>query len=104
MLVAYGKMPFHLDNSGYANDLIYTTPTNYYIDGVSNGTNFSDFVIDNYVRLYELLRYLGCGEDLTLGYLNQIYRKFIASNKWIESNAELFEVQGSTYSYANQGM
>ncbi len=79
-------MLFQIDKEGLANDLIYTTPTNYPID--SNLDN--DFFIKKYVALDELLRYLQYEENLTQKDLLVIYKKLIANNRWISHHLELF--------------
>lgn len=84
-------MLFNVNDNGLANDLIYTTPTNYLIEGINPKVNVpSDFIISNYVELEELLKYLKYGVDLTQNDLNQIYRKLITHNKWLKHHKELF--------------
>lgn len=89
-LVCRGML-FNVNEDGLANDLIYTTPTNYPIRGIEPKTNVdSEFIIDNYVELEELLKYLKYGVDLTQRDLNQIYRKLITHKWWLEHHRELF--------------
>ena len=89
-LVCRGML-FNVNEDGLANDLIYTTPTNYPIKDIQPKINVeSEFVIDHYVELEELLKYLKYGIDLTQNDLNQIYRKFITHKWWLEHHKELF--------------
>ncbi len=79
-LVCRGML-FNVNDVGLANDLIYTTPTNYPINGKQPKVDIeSQFVIDHYVELEELLKYLKYGVDLTQNDLNQMHRKLIANN------------------------
>lgn len=89
-LVCRGML-FNVNEDGLANDLIYTTPTKYPIrDKNPEIETESQFVIDCYVELEELLKYLKYGVDLTQNDLNQIYRKFIVHKWWLEHHIELF--------------
>lgn len=89
-LVCRGML-FNVNNDGLTNDLIYTTPTNYPIrDKQPKIDVASEFVVDHYVELEELLKYLKYGVDLTQSDLNQIYRKLITHDWWIEHHMELF--------------
>lgn len=82
-------MLFNVNEDGLANDLIYTTPTNYPIDGIEPKFEVeSDFIIKLYAELDELLKYMGFGIDLTQSDLNQIYRKLIAHCYWIWHHAD----------------
>lgn len=84
-------MLFNVNENGLANDLIYTTPTNYPISGIEPKIDVDrKFIIDDYVELEELLKYLKYGVDLTQSDLNQIYKKFITRNWWLEHHLELF--------------
>ena len=57
-LVCRGML-FNVNEDGLANDLIYTTPTNYPIrDKEPNIDVESEFIIEHYVELEELLKYL----------------------------------------------
>lgn len=85
------SMLFDVNEQGLANDLIYTTPTNYVIQGIQSKSNIeSQFVINHYVELEELLKYLKYGVDLTQGDLNQIYKKLIVNRWWLNNHMELF--------------
>lgn len=86
---SYRGMLLNVNDDGLSNDLIWTTPTNYPIMGKSTSDDI-DFVIDEYVELGELLKYLKYGVDLTQKDLLKIYRKLIVSSYWIEHNMELF--------------
>lgn len=82
-------MLFNVNKNGLADDLIYTTPTNYRIDGIESKIDVeSDFIIKLYVELDELLKYMGYGIDLTGSDLNQIYRKLIVHYYWIWHHAD----------------
>lgn len=71
-------MLFNVNQDGLAHDLIYTTPTNYSIEEISPKTDIkSEFGIQHYVELNELLKYLNYGIDLTQNDLDQIYRELI---------------------------
>lgn len=64
--IIYRGMLFNVNENGLANDLIYTTPTNYQIEGIEPKIEGeSELVIDKYVELEELLKYLNYDEDLT---------------------------------------
>ena len=104
-LVCRGML-FNVNEDGLANDLIYTTPTNYPIKDREPKINVeSEFIIDHYVELEELLKYLKYGVDLTQNDLNQIYRKFITHKWWIEHHRELFgwEKMGNGMGYCSGG-
>ncbi len=89
-LVCRGML-FNVNEDGLANDLIYTTPTNYPIKNEKPNIDIeSEFVITNYVELEELLKYLKYGIDLTQNDLNRIYRKLITHKWWLEHHMELF--------------
>ena len=84
-------MLFNVNEDGLANDLIYTTPTNYPIEGIQPKVNVeSEFIINHYVELEELLKYLKYGVDLTQNDLNEIHRKLITHKWWLEHHRELF--------------
>lgn len=87
-LVCRGML-FNVDDFNRANDLIYTTPVNYPISGLSKDED-SSFTIEHYVELNEILKYLKYGEDLTQRDLNKIYKTLICSNKWLQRNKNLF--------------
>ena len=84
-------MLFDVNEDGLAKDLIYTTPTNYPIEGIQPKNNVeSEFIITHYVELEELLKYLKYGVDLTQSDLNEIFRKLITHDWWLEHHRELF--------------
>lgn len=98
-------MLFNVNEKGLANDLIYTTPTNYPIEGVQPKENVeSEFIINNYVELEELLKYLKYGEDLTQNDLNQIYKKLITHKWWLEHHMELFGWKKMSIGYGSGGI
>lgn len=89
-LVCRGML-FNINDDGLANDLIYTTPTGYPIQNIEPKIEVeSEFIIQNYVELEELLKYLNYGIDLTQNDLDQIFRKFITHNWWLKHHMELF--------------
>lgn len=89
-LVCRGML-FNVNENGLANDLIYTTPTNYPIEGVKSKIDIeSEFIINHYVELEELLKYKKYSVDLTQFDLNQIYKEFITNNWWLNHHMELF--------------
>ena len=83
-------MLFKLNHNSLAQDLIYTTHNYYPLDNYSNN-NDSKFIIQNYVKLEHLLKYLEFCELLNQVELNAIYKQFISHNWWIEHNSELFD-------------
>lgn len=87
-LVCRGML-FNVNDFGLANDLVYTTPVNYPIKGISPDTE-DPYVIESYVELDEVLKYLKYGEDLTQHDLNKIHRTLLSNNKWLRRNRELF--------------
>ena len=102
-LVCRGML-FNVNENGLANDLIYTTPTNYPIEGVEPKIDVeSEFVINHYVELEELLKYLKYGVDLTQSDLNQIYRKLITHKWWLEHHMELFGWEKMSVGYCSGG-
>lgn len=99
-LVCRGML-FNVNEDGLSNDLIYNTPANYPIEGISPKIDIqSDFVIEDYVELDELLKYLKYGVDLTQHDLNQIYRKLINRNWWLKHHMELFGWKKDEYGYS----
>lgn len=84
-------MLFRVDENGLANDLVYTTPNPYRIDGIEpQQETDKNLIINNYVELEELLKYLKYGEDLTQKDLNAIHKKLITHDRWLRSHMELF--------------
>ena len=80
---------FSKNNDGTATDLIYATDYNYSIKNLDYDNN-SFYYIDEYIRLDELLRYLGYNNDLTQSDLNRIYKKFVLQSRWLRNNRETF--------------
>ena len=82
---------YQKDKYGLGDDLVYTVPISYPIVGTeySNNDNFN-FLINNYVELDEILKYLKFNEDLTQKDLNKIYRQLITKKDWIKRNQHLF--------------
>lgn len=98
-------MLFNVNENGLTNDLIYNTPTNYPIKGIKSNIDISnEFIIENYVELEELLKYLKYGVDLTQNDLNKIYKKLITHRWWLEHNKELFGWKKSNYGYSSGGI
>lgn len=98
-------MLFNVNEDGLANDLIYTTPTNYPIEGIQPKVNVeSEFIISRYVELEELLKYLKYGVDLTQNDLNEIYRKLITHKWWLEHHRELFGWKKMSIGYGSGGV
>lgn len=84
-------MLFNVNEKGLANDLIYTTPTNYLIDGIKPKVYvMTKFFIYNCVNLDEFLKYKDFGIYLTQDNLDEIYREFIVSDLWLRNHMELF--------------
>ena len=103
-LVCRGML-FNVNEFGLANDLVYTTPVTYPIKGISEDKE-SNFIIEHYVELNEILKYLEYGEDLTQRDLNKIHKTLIANNKWLRRNSDLFglkKVDGG-YSLEDDGI
>ena len=82
-------MLFNINDDGTANDLIYKTSINYPILDLSDNID-KQFIINKYVCIDKLLKYLGYGVDLSQGDLNQIYKLLIVRNKWLKHNKQLF--------------
>lgn len=102
-LVCRGML-FNINEDGLANDLIYTTPTKYPIkDKYPKIDVESEFIIDHYVELEELLKYLKYGVDLTQGDLNKIYKTLIANNHWLKHNMKLFGWKKTSYGCHTNG-
>ena len=98
-------MLFNVNDEGLANDLIYTTPTNYPIEGIQPKVNVeSEFIINHYVELEELLKYLKYGVDLTQKDLNEIHRKLITHKWWLEHHHELFGWKKMSVGYGSGGI
>lgn len=101
-LVCRGML-FSVDELGFANDLVYTTPVNYPISGISEDKN-NNFTIEHYVELDEILKYLRYGEDLTQRDLNKIQKTLLCSNKWLRRNRELFGYDSSQNCFSDNGI
>ncbi len=105
-------MLFKVDDNGLTKDLIYTTPTQYPIEGIEPKIDIeSEFVVKHYVELEELLKYLKYGVDLTQADLNSIHRKLISHKSWLEQHMELFgwkklrdEKTGTPMGYGSGGI
>lgn len=103
-LVCRGML-FNVNEDGLAKDLIYTTPTCYPIEGIEPKINVeSDFVINHYVELEELLKYLKYGVDLTQHDLQRIHRKLITHKWWLEHHMELFGWKKCAIGYGSGGI
>ena len=97
-------MLFNVNENNLAKDLIYTTPENYVIEGIEPKIEVeSDFIIQHYVELEELLKYLKFGEDLTQRDLNKIYRKLITHNRWLKHHMKLFGYKKLAIGYGSDG-
>ena len=98
-------MLFNLDENELAHDLVYTTQTNYPIEGIeSKITSSNDLKIEEYVELEELLKYLNYAEDLTQYDLNRIHSKLITHRRWLENHMELFGWKKSKIGYCSGGI
>lgn len=84
-------MLYKLDDENHAEDLVYTTPSHYLIEGKSLTQDmYAPFQIENHVELEELLKYLKYGIDLTQKDIESIYKKLIIHRKWLQKHMELF--------------
>lgn len=94
------QMLIRVNDQKLAEDLIYDTPINYPILGFeAEGNTSSDFVIDEFINLEELLKYLDFRESLTQENLNDIYKLLIEKRKWLMKNSKLFGYGKSRYNY-----
>ena len=102
-LVCRGML-FNVDDDNLANDLIYTTPTKYPIKDVEPKIEVqSDLLITDLVELDEVLRYLDYGIDLTQRDLNQIHRRLVTNDRWLNKNHELFGWQETKMGWVSGG-
>lgn len=98
-------MLFNVTSNNLANDLIYTTPVNYPINGITEIANIkSNFIIENYLELGELLKYSKYKDKLTQSDLIKIFKKIISSEEWLSKNYELFGLEKSRYGYVLSGV
>lgn len=82
---------FEVNEEGLANDLIFTTPTNYNIEGITGARSTkSPFIIVNSVSLSEFLKYTNYGEELTQYDLYFIFKNLIIRNKLLEQYKGIF--------------
>lgn len=82
---------FNVNNKGYANDLIYNTPYNYPVLELCNDEYIdSRNIITRYVKLDNLLKYMGYNKDLSNGDLNDIYNKLLVHSSWLKHYRHLF--------------
>ncbi len=90
----YRGMLYSVDENNLANDLVYTTPTNYSIDGLGEVVLSKpvNFVLTNNIQLDELLKYLGFREDLTRNDINKIFNMLIKHKNWLMTHLDLFGV------------
>lgn len=96
-------MLFSIDNN-VSNDLIYTTPSNYSIEGLSSSIETpSEFKIKDWCSMEEVLKYLGYGEELTQKELNQIFKKLICRRNWLDKHIELFGWKKTGLGYTSGG-
>lgn len=99
------RMLFSVNNDDLTNDLIYDTPNNYPIEGISPRKEIqSKFIVQHYVELEELLKYLKFGENLTQKDLDKIYRKLLVRNWWLNHHQELFGYRKTTIGYVSDGI
>lgn len=97
-------MLFSINNNDMAEDLVYDSPNDYNIEGIEPKLNlFDDFIVTEYAKLEELLKYLKYGEDLTQEDLNQIYRRFLVHGWWLKRHLELFGLQKVENGYVSNG-
>ena len=84
-------MLFNISKAGVASDLMYTTPLDYYVEGIKPQIEISkEFIIEEYANLNELLEYLKYGKQLTQDDLRKIYRKLLVHRWWLDRHIELF--------------
>ncbi len=87
-------MLFNVNKDGLANDLIWTTPSHYLIEGINPKVDvITKFYISDYVKLEELLKFWKYDVALTQRDLNRIYKKLIANKDWLKNHRELFGFQ-----------
>ena len=97
-------MLFSINKNDMAEDLVYDSPNDYNIEGIEPKLNlFDEFVVTEYAKLEELLKYLKYGEDLTQEDLNQIYRRFLVHGWWLKRHLELFGYQKDSNGYQAEG-
>ena len=97
-------MLFKINKNNLAEDLVYENPTDYNIEGIEPKLDlFDEFVITEYAKLEELLKYLKYGEDLTQEDMNQIYRRFLVHGWWLKRHLELFGYKKIPNGYASEG-
>ncbi len=84
-------MLFSINQNNMAEDLVYESPIDYNIEEIEPKLNlFDDFIVTEYAKLEELLKYLKYGEDLTQQDLDQIYHRFLVNGWWLKRHLELF--------------
>ena len=87
----YGRVILFNNDLGKANDLIYNTPYHYPIVDLNIGKEIdSKYIINDYVNLDDIIRYLGYNENLTQYDLNMIFNFLVKSNRWLKRNRKLF--------------
>lgn len=102
-LVCRGML-FSINKNDMAEDLVYDSPNDYNIEGIEPQLNlFDDFVVTEYAKLEELLKYLKYGEDLTQEDLNQIYRRLLVHGWWLKRHLDLFGLQKEGNGYVSNG-
>ncbi len=93
-------MLFKINDKNLAEDLIYESPVDYNIEGIKPELNlFDDFVITEYAKLEELLKYMKYSEDLTQEDLKEIYRRFLVHGWWLKRHLDLFGYKKGFHGY-----
>ncbi|MFA5407920.1 MAG: hypothetical protein WC343_04015 [Bacilli bacterium] len=83
-------MLFNVNCNGLSNDLIYTS-SEYPIEGIQPKIDIkSNFIIQQYAELDELLKYVGYGVDLTQEDLDCIFKTLVTHRRWLTKHMELF--------------
>lgn len=84
---------FSINEEGLSNDLIYNSPE-YPIRGIEPKISLeSNYIIEHYVELEELLKFLKFDNNLTQSDLNKIFKLLILNERWLSKNRHVFGIK-----------
>lgn len=98
---------FRIDKKRLAEDLIYDVNMHYPILELNSHSQFTSmYIVENIIKMDQLLKYLNYKEFLSHHEIKKIYRQLVLSSKWLEQNRSLFgkvEIMPDVYIDSNKG-
>ena len=98
---------FRIDKKNLAEDLVFDINRHYPILEFNSHSQISSkYIVENIIKMEQLLKYLNYKEFLSHHEIKRIYRQLILSSKWLEQNRSLFgkiEIMPDVYIDSNNG-